>query len=305
MDIYLPLVELSLRLDVILMLGMVVGFISTVFGVGGGFISTPFLIFLGVPPVYAVGTQAIQLMATSLSGFLGHWSRQAVDIKLGTVMLAGSLAGTVLGVGIFHFLRYVGQIDAVINILYVLLLGGIGLSMFSESVRKVFHHPSLHKDKAQSQFWADFTAELPFPMHFPKSDVTISLIVPVALGVLGGLMVSLLGIGGGFLLIPAMVYIIGVPSSSVVGTSLYQILITTTFAAILQATSANSVDGVLAFVLMCGGLVGSQIGGRVSSYVNGVYSRFLLALILLGVSARLAYSLFVEPSDYFSIEVLP
>lgn len=302
MDIYLPIAEMAVSLEAVLCLGVAVGLVSSIFGVGGGFLATPMLIFMGIPASISVGTQAVQLISSSLSGVLGHWQRKTVDFKLGNVMLAGSMIGTILGVLIFKLLQYTGQIDIVINALYILLLGSIGFMMLYESALALLKR-SRHETK-KSRFWSRVTHTLPYPMTFPRSNLCISVIVPVTLGILGGLMVSVLGIGGGFLLVPAMIYILGMPSTLVVGTSLYQILITTAFSTVLHALSNSSVDLLLAMILMTGSVIGSQIGIRISKYIKGAVARLLLALILLGVCFRLWENLFIEPLEHFTLEVL-
>lgn len=303
MDIYLPVAEMAVSLETILGLGVVVGLLSSVFGVGGGFLATPFLVFLGVPASFAVGTQAVQLISSSLSGVMGHWQRGNVDVKLGSVMLGGSLVGTVLGIVIFRLLQYTGQIDIVINGLYVLLLGSIGGMMLFESFKAILKKKSL-SEAGRSKFWAKITHGLPYPMTFPKSNLCISATVPVGLGVIGGLMVSVLGIGGGFLLVPAMIYILGMPGTLVVGTSLFQILITTAVSALLHILSNNTVDLLLALILMVGSLIGAQIGFRIGKYVRGAPARLILALILLGVCFRLWENLFIEPIEHYTVEVM-
>lgn len=302
MDIYLPIAEMAVPLESILCLGVAVGLVSSIFGVGGGFLATPMLIFMGIPASISVGTQAVQLISSSLSSVIGHWQRKTVDVKLGNVMLGGSLIGTILGVLIFKLLQYTGQIDIVINALYILLLGSIGSMMLYESSLALMKR-SRHETK-RSRFWSKVTHKLPYPMTFPRSNLCISAIVPVTLGVIGGLMVSVLGIGGGFLLVPAMIYILGMPGTLVVGTSLYQILITTIFSTVLHAMSNSSVDLLLAMILMAGSVVGSQIGIRVSKYIKGAVARLLLAIILLGVCFRLWENLFIEPLEHFTLEVL-
>ncbi|HNQ91922.1 MAG TPA: sulfite exporter TauE/SafE family protein [Alphaproteobacteria bacterium] len=294
---------MAVPLEVILGLGVAVGVISSVFGIGGGFLATPFMVFMGVPASFAVGTQAVQLISSSLSGVFGHWRKGNVDIKLGSVMLAGSLFGTVIGILIFKLLQYTGQIDIVINALYVLLLGSIGGSMLYESFGAILKRKH-HAEAKRSKFWVKITQGLPYPMMFPRSNLCISAVVPVTLGVIGGLMVSVLGIGGGFLLVPAMIYILGMPGTLVVGTSLYQILITTTVSAFLHSMGNSTVDLLLALVLMVGSLVGSQIGVRITKYIKGAPARLLLALILLGVCLRLWQGLFIEPLEHFTTEVV-
>ncbi len=303
MDVYLPVAEMAVSLNLIIGLGVTVGMLSTVFGVGGGFLATPFLVFLGVPASFAVGTQAIQLISSSLSGVIGHWRKGSVDFKLGSVMLLGSFVGTVLGILIFKLLQYTGQIDVVINALYILFLGTIGGMMLYESFAAILKKD--HKAEAtRSKFWSRATSGLPYTVMFPKSNLSISALVPVLLGLIGGLMVSVLGIGGGFLLVPAMIYILGMPTNLVVGTSMFQILITTSLSALLHIISNNTVDLLLAFILMVGALIGNQIGARISPYVRGATARLILALILLSVCFMLWENLFIEPVEQFSTEVL-
>ncbi|HOO50646.1 MAG TPA: sulfite exporter TauE/SafE family protein [Alphaproteobacteria bacterium] len=303
MEIYLPVAEMSVALETIIGLGVAVGMLSSIFGVGGGFLATPFLVFLGVPASFAVGTQAIQLISSSLSGVLGHWRKGNVDFKLGSIMLAGSLVGTVLGILIFKLLQYTGQIDVVINALYVLLLGSIGGIMLYESFKAILkkNHSSEAK---RSRFWTKITHGLPYTMTFPRSNLCISIIVPIALGVIGGLMVSVLGIGGGFLLVPAMIYILGMPSSLVIGTSMFQILVSTSLSALLHIVSNNTVDLLLALILMIGSLIGGQIGVRLVKYIKGAPARLALALILLSVCFMLWESLFIEPLEHFTTEII-
>jgi uncharacterized membrane protein YfcA len=303
MDIYLPVAEMAVSLNTIIGLGVTVGILSSVFGVGGGFLATPFLVFLGVPASFAVGTQAVQLISTSLSGVIGHWRKGNVDFKLGSVMLAGSFTGTILGILIFKLLQYTGHIDVVINALYVLLLGAVGGMMLYESFSAILKKK--HRAEAsRSKFWLRATSGLPYTMVFSKSNLSISALVPIILGVVTGLMVSVLGIGGGFLVVPAMIYILGMPTSLVVGTSMFQILITTSLSALLHIISNNTVDLLLAFILMVGSLFGGQIGSRLSPYVRGATARLMLALILLGVCFMLWENLFIEPVEHFSTEVL-
>lgn len=288
----------------ILLLGTLVGFLSGVFGVGGGFLMTPFLIFMGLPPAIAVGTQANQLVAASMSGVLGHWKRGNVDFKLGGVMLAGSMVGSVLGVLVFRMLQYIGQIDVVIPILYVLLLGTMGGLMFFESLMVLIRSkgkapaeekPSLHHHPVFQK--------LPYKMRFPRSRLYVSAILPAGIGFVGGLLVSIMGIGGGFLLVPAMIYILGMPTLLVAGTSLFQILITTMFATLLHAVTNNTVDLVLASLLIVGGVIGVQVGVRFAKRLTGAWARVSLAALLLLVSFQLAGQLFIQPDDLYTATV--
>lgn len=301
MDIYLPIAEMSVPLEVILGLGLVVGFLSAIFGIGGGFLATPFLIFLGVPPSIAVGTQANQLVAASLSGMLGHFSRKHVDTKMGTYMLGGSFAGSLLGVLIFRLLQHLGQIDVVINILYVLLLSLIGIMMLVESTRVIFRLTP--PKKAEAGFWQNLNARLPYQTHFPTSRLMLSALMPAFIGFIGGILVSIMGIGGGFFLVPAMIYILGMPSVMVAGTSLFQIFFTTTFTTIMHAITNKTVDLTLAVMLIAGGVVGSQIGIRLSPYIKGAPARFALAIMLILVALKLSNDLVAMPAELFSLQV--
>lgn len=299
MLIYLPIAEMAVPAGSILLLGAVVGFLSGMFGVGGGFLTTPFLIFMGLPPAVAVGTQANQLVAVSASGVLGHLKRGNVDIRLAVVMFAGSMFGTFTGVFLFRFLQSAGQIDLVIPVLYVLLLGIMGLMMLVESLSallkkkggeeksRLAHHP--------------FFLTLPYKMKFPQSRMYISALVPIAIGFVGGVLVSVLGVGGGFILVPAMIYILGMPILLVTGTSMLQILMTSVFAAFMHAITSHTVDVVLAAMLVSGGMVGTHFGMRAARHIKGVHARILLAVMLLGVAVQLAGSLLVKPDDLYSV----
>ncbi|MBU0800961.1 MAG: sulfite exporter TauE/SafE family protein [Alphaproteobacteria bacterium] len=305
MQIYLPIAEMAVPVESILLLGTVVGFLSGVFGVGGGFLMTPFLIFMGLPPGIAVGTQANQLVAASLSGVLGHFKRGNVDFKLGGVMLAGSIVGSVIGVVLFRMLQYIGQIDFVIPILYVVLLGSMGTLMFFESLMVLIRSKGkpTASDEKPSLHHHPFFQALPYKMRFPRSRLYVSALLPAGIGFVGGLLVSIMGIGGGFLLVPAMIYLLGMPTLLVAGTSLFQILITTVVTTILHATTSHSVDLVLASMLIISGVVGVQIGVRASRRITGAWARVALAALLLFVSIQLAGQLFIRPLDLYSAVV--
>jgi uncharacterized protein len=300
MQIYLPIAEMTVPVEAVLGLGVVVGFLSSVFGVGGGFLATPFLIFLGVPPSIAVGTQANQLVASSVSGTLTHWSRGNVDAKLGLVMLGGSVAGSILGIGIFKLLQHLGQIDAAINILYVFFLGTIGIMMLLESAYAILKRQPAEKTRAK--FWVDLGNRLPYKMHFPRSRLSISAFLPAGIGFLGGMLVSVMGIGGGFFMVPAMIYILGMPILIVAGTSLFQIMFTTAFATILHAVTNHTVDLVLAAMLIAGGVAGSQIGIRAAKHIRGATARLMLALMLIVVAMNLATNLVIRPDELYSLQ---
>lgn len=307
MLVYLPIAEMAVHAEVILILGAVVGFLSGVFGVGGGFLTTPFLIFLGLPPAIAVGTQANQLVAASLSGVLSHWKRGDVDFKMGGVMLGGSVLGSIIGVMIFRLLQHIGQIDLAIPLLYVGLLGTMGILMLVESLGALMKKDgSVGGDKVDTKLYHHpLIVGLPYKMRFPRSKIYVSALVPAGIGFVGGLLVSIMGIGGGFLLVPAMIYILGMPTLLVVGTSLFQILCTTVFATFMHAVTSHTVDIVLAALLIVGGVVGAQIGVRAGRRIKGVYARIILSLLLLLVSIELVGELFIKPEDLYTTELRP
>lgn len=300
MQIYLPIAGMSVDALLILGMGGLVGFLSGLFGVGGGFLMTPLLIFIGIPPAVAVGTQANQLVGASLSGALGHWRRANVDVKLGVVMLIGGLVGTVIGVWIFGLLQSIGQIDTAISLAYVLFLGVIGSMMLVESLRAMLRRrrASGGRGKLHRHMWLH---GLPLKMRFHRSKLYISALLPVAIGAVGGILVAIMGIGGGFLLVPAMIYLLNMPIGLVAGTSLFQIIFTTAIATLLQAATNQTVDVVLAFLLLVGGVIGAQLGTRVSGRLRADLARLMLALMVVAVASRLLWDLVVRPADFFSI----
>ncbi len=300
MLIYLPIAEMAVPAELILLLGTVVGLMSGIFGVGGGFLTTPFLIFMGVPPTIAVGTQGIQLVAASVSGVLAHWKRGNVDTKLGLVMLGGSVLGTIIGILVFKLLEYLGQIDVVISILYVFLLGSMGIMMMVESIYALVKKKASKKEEDEISRFQAFIQKWPYKMRFPRSRLYISALLPAGIGFIGGFLVSIMGIGGGFLLVPAMIYLLGMPTLLVAGTSLFQIIFSAAFAAMLHAVANNTLDIVLALLLVCGGVIGAQIGVRLARYIKGAPARVLLAFLLLMVCFRLGLELFIKPEDLFT-----
>ncbi|NBB83256.1 MAG: TSUP family transporter [Alphaproteobacteria bacterium] len=303
MDVYLPIAEMSVNALLILGMGAGVGFLSGMFGVGGGFLMTPLLIFIGVPPAVAVGTQANQLVAASVSGVLAHWKRNNVDVKMGNVMLAGSTIGTVVGVWLFGVLQRLGQIDLVISLSYVVFLGIIGGLMFVESVRAILRQRSgpPARTKAHQHIWLH---GLPLKMRFPRSRLYVSAILPFAIGLFGGLLVAIMGIGGGFFLVPAMIYLLGMPALVVAGTSLYQIIFSTAIATLLHAYQNQTVDVFLAMLLLVGGVIGAQFGTRAAGALRGEQARALLASVVLAVCLKLAVDLVSTPQDLYSLRVL-
>jgi len=300
MQVYLPIAEMSVNALVVLGMGAVVGFLSGMFGVGGGFLMTPFLIFLGVPPAVAVGTQANQLIAASVSGVLGHWRRGNVDVKMALVMLAGGAVGSALGVGLFGLLQRLGQIDLVISILYVLLLGLVGLSMLVESVVALFRKPQPGRGKLRQRNWLH---ALPFKTRFTRSKLYISVLPPFGIGLFGGVLVAVMGIGGGFLLVPAMIYLLGMPTALVAGTSLLQIVFVTAAVTLMQAAVNHNVDVMLALLLLIGGVVGAPFGSIFGSRLRGETVRVLLALLVVAVSLKLAADMIETPDQPYSLSV--
>ena len=304
MQIYLPIAEMAISAELIFFVSLFVGCLSGLFGIGGGFLTTPFMIFMGIPPAVAVGTQPCQIAANGMSGMLGHLRKGHVDMKMGGMMLLGSIFGTFIGVFIFKFLQFLGQIDFVISMLYAVLLGSIGSLMLYESVSRLLSGGKTVRHEFNSFKVDDFSARLPLKMRFERSKLYISAILPVGVGFLSGILAAILGIGGGFMLVPAMIYIIGMPGLIVAGTSLFQIVFTTSFATIMHAVANNTVDIMLAVILISGGVIGAQAGVLLSRYVKGANARIVLAVLILAVAIRLALKLFIAPTELFSTEVL-
>src|SRR5574338_192661 len=302
-QVYLPIAEMSVSVLLLLALGGGIGFLSGLFGVGGGFLMTPLLIFIGVPPAVAVATQSNQTVATSVSGVLAHWSRDNVDFKMGFVLLAGGVFGSLVGVALFSILRRFGQIDLVINVAYVIMLGSIGIMMLVESVKALRRvRRAQGPRKLHQHVWVH---GLPFKMRFKKSRLYISAVMPVGLGFLVGILSALLGVGGAFMLVPAMIYLLGMPTVVVIGTSLFQIIFVAAVTTILQSVENRTVDVMLAFVLTIGSVIGAQFGGRLGARLPGEQLRFLLALLILVVAIGLLYELVATPEDLYSIVTLP
>lgn len=297
MQIYLPIAELSVNVFLLLGLGGLTGILSGMFGVGGGFLLTPLLIFIGVTPAVAVSSSANQIIASSVSGLLAHLRRQNVDIKMGNYLLVGGLAGSSLGVTLFRWLQQQGQIDLIISLAYVIFLTLIGGVMALEVIRS---HLNKGKTKPPEPVHERQPVRI-FPVNFARSNITISGLLPLSIGLFVGVMVSLMGIGGGFFLIPAMVYILGMPTAVVIGTSLYQIVFITANVTLLHALSTQTVDVILALLLLTGSVIGAQIGTRIGAKLPAEHLRGLLAAIVLAVAVKLAYGLFVPPVNPFSV----
>ncbi|HQX28032.1 MAG TPA: sulfite exporter TauE/SafE family protein [Alphaproteobacteria bacterium] len=303
MQVYLPIAEMSVPAESIFLVSAFVGFLSGIFGIGGGFLTTPFLIFTGIPPVIAVGTQASQLVASSVAGVLGHWDKGNVDVKIACVMLVGGLGGSVVGILIFGVLEKLGQIDFAISILYIILLGFIGVLMLAESFTHLLKPKNMRKEFNTLNV-NSFIAGLPYKMRFPRSKLYISALVPGGIGFLGGVLASILGVGGSFIMVPAMIYILGIPSLLVAGTVLFQMIFTTAFATIMHALVNQTVDVVLAIILIIGGVAGAQIGITFARHVKGIYARVTLALIVLAVCLQMIGNLFIQPEEIFSTVAL-
>lgn len=301
MQIYLPIAELPVDMLLLLGLGAAVGFISGLFGVGGGFLLTPLLIFIGIPPAVAVATQGPQIAASSLTGSLHSWRRRALDFKLAGVLIVGGIAGTFLGVLFFNQMRRIGQLETVIAISYVVLLGGIGLLIFMESSRALARSHSGKVTPVRRAGRHQWYEGLPFKMRFHRSGLYISVIPLVVMSVFIGFVGAVLGIGGGFILVPALIYIFRVPANVVVGTSLFQILFSMIAATILHAVSSHAVDMFLAILLIIGGVFGAQFGARTGAKLRSDVFRLLLALLILAVAARFASDIVTRPTEPFSV----
>lgn len=300
MQIYLPIAEISVNIFAILAMGGAVGFLSGLFGVGGGFLMTPLLIFTGIPPAVAVATGANQIAASSVSGALAQWRRSNVDVKLGTVLLVGGVIGSIIGVQLMKWLRELGQIDLVISLAYVTFLGVIGGAMLVESLNAI-HRDRTGTSPLRKPARHNWVHGLPFKMRFHRSKLYISALPPLMLGVIVGLMVAIMGVGGGFFLVPAMIYLLRIPTNIVVGTSLFQIVFVTAIVTILHAMSNQTVDVILALILMVGGVIGAQFGVRAGQYLKGEQMRALLGFLVLAVCLRMAVDLVLTPEEVYSL----
>jgi len=302
MQIYLPIAKMSVDVFVILGLGGAIGFLSGMFGAGGGFLLTPLLIFLGVPPPVAVASVANELIAASVSGVIAHWRRRTVDFKMGAALLIGGLAGSSAGVWLFGVLKGIGQIDLAISVCYVVFLGSVGVLMAIESGRAI-----LRRRKQLPVFGRlrhpDWVRRMPLKIRFHKSRLYVSALLPLGIGFLVGVLAAIMGVGGGFILVPAMIYLIGMPTTVVAGTSLFQIIFVSANVTLLQAISLQTVDIVLAVLLLAGAVIGAQYGARFAARLPGEQLRILLATLVLVVCAKLLVDLVAIPSDIYSIHV--
>ncbi|WP_171175854.1 sulfite exporter TauE/SafE family protein [Ruegeria sp. HKCCD8929] len=301
MQIYLPIAEVSVNAFLLLGLGGMVGILSGMFGVGGGFLMTPLLFFIGIPPAVAVATEANQIVASSFSGVLAHFRRRTVDLRMGSVLLVGGLTGAALGVVVFNYLKSLGQVDLLVKLCYVVFLGIIGGLMFIESlnaIRKARKANGAPPPKRRQRNWVH---ALPFKMRFRTSGLYISVLPPLVVGLFVGVLSAIMGVGGGFIMVPAMIYILGMPTKVVVGTSLFQIIFVTAFTTMLHATTNFTVDVVLAVLLLVGGVVGAQIGTQIGARMKAEQLRILLALMVLVVCGKLALDLLLQPAELYSL----
>lgn len=298
MNIYLPIAEVSVNVFLLLGIGGVVGILSGMFGVGGGFLITPLLFFVGIPPAVAVATSANQIVASSVSGVLAHLKRRTVDFRMGLVLLASGLAGSASGVQIFNLLRQAGQVDLIVQLSYVIFLGIIGALMFVEGLNALFKSRSGKPPSRRRHNWIH---ALPLKVKFRTSGLYISVIPPLLVGVLVGFLAAIMGVGGGFVMVPAMIYLLGMPTKVVVGTSLFQIIFVTAFTTLMHATLNHTVDMVLAVVLILGGVVGAQFGTKLGARLKAEQLRILLATLVLAVAGKIALDLLLQPSELYTV----
>jgi uncharacterized membrane protein YfcA len=301
LQVYLPITEISVNLAVMLGLGAAVGFLSGMFGVGGGFLLTPFLMFSGIAAPIAVATGANQIVATSVSGALAQWRRGNIDFRMGNLLIAGGLVGALIGVFLLKVLREAGQAGLIISLLYVGLLGVIGLLMLGESLRAMRRARAGKPVAGRRPGQHNWIHGLPLKMRFPRSRLYISAIPPLVIGWVVGLLTSLLGVGGGFIMVPAMIYLLRVPTNIVIGTSMFQIIFVTAIVTVLHATLNHSLDVVLALILAAGGVIGGQFGVRAGQKLRGEQLRALLGLMVLAVALRLLLDLLLKPAELYSV----
>ena len=304
MSIYLPIAEMNVNILLIVLIGMLVGGLSGLFGVGGGFLMTPLLIFLGIPPAVAVGTEAPHVLASSVSGVIAHWRRKNVDFKMGFFLMIGGVVGSTVGVNLFKILRVFGQIDIVIQMLFLIFLGFIGFSMAFESAKTTitkYRTTSSIRTKLHQHSWIH---GLPFKLRFHRSKLYISTIPPIVIGFFVGVLSAMMGVGGGFIIIPAMVYLLGMSTNVVVGTSLFQIIFVTANSTFFQSYLNQTVDIVLASLMIVGGVIGAQIGARLGTKLKAEYLRGILAILVLAVCAKIFTDLTLTPANLFSLDLL-
>ncbi|PVH29129.1 sulfite exporter TauE/SafE family protein [Pararhodobacter oceanensis] len=302
MLIYLPIAEVSTNAFTLLGVGGGVGILSGMFGVGGGFLITPLLFFFGIPPAVAVATGANQVVASSISGVLAHLRRKTVDLKMGTVLLIGGLIGSTGGIFVFRWLSELGQVDLFVQLAYVLFLGTVGTLMLQEALRSWYRTTKPHKGrrKLHKHTWVH---ALPFKTKFRVSGLYISILPPLMIGIAVGVLSAVMGVGGGFIMVPAMIYMLGMPTKVVVGTSLFQIIFVTAYTTVAHAVTSHSVDVMLAFFLIIGGVIGAQVGTQIGLKLKAEQLRVLLALLVIAVCVKVALDLLIEPSELYSIRI--
>jgi uncharacterized membrane protein YfcA len=301
MSIYLPIAEMSINVVVFLGMGCAVGFLSGLFGVGGGFLLTPLLIFMGIPSAVAVGTGSMHIVASSVSGAIAQYRNKNVDVKMGLVLVAGGVVGSLIGVGLVRILREIGQFDLFVSLSYVTFLGAVGGLMLIESIGAIRRTRSGQTVTARKTGQHSWVHGLPFKMRFHRSKLYISALPPAMIGAFVGFMAAIMGVGGGFVMVPAMIYLLRVPTSVVIGTSLFQIVFVMAATTVLQALQNKTVDVVLAVVLIVGGVVGAQFGVVAGRRLKGEQLRFLLAALVMLVCLRMAWDLVAPPSEIYSI----
>ena len=304
MQIYLPIAEVSVNIYLLLIMGSFVGFLSGMFGVGGGFLMTPLLIFVGIPPSVAVATEINQILASAVSGGIVHWMRRTIDVKMGIVLVIGGLIGSYIGVTVFTFLHHIGQIDLVISICYILFLGVIGILMLAESLKALYvirKKKLISPNRSGQHSWFH---GLPLKMRFRTSHLYISIIPPIVIGIIVGLLAAIMGVGGGFIMIPAMIYILRMPTDVVIGTSLFQIIFVTAVASVLHSVENQSVDLILALILLIGGVTGAQFGVRVGQKLYAEQLRAFLAMLVLCVCCIVVVNLVMTPENLYSFTAI-
>ena len=299
MQIYLPIAEISVNIFLLIGLGGIVGILSGMFGVGGGFLMTPLLFFIGIPPAVAVASEANQILGASFSGAIAHFRRKNVDIKMGFLLILGGIIGSIFGVELFRIFKNLGQLELIIKVCYVLFLGIIGIIMFFESLRALnYKSKNIKVRKTRHHSWVQ---GLPLKMRFRTSNLYISSIPAVFIGFFVGILASIMGIGGGFIIVPAMIYILGMPTKVVVGTSLFQIIFVTGVTTYLHAVKNFSVDILLSFLLLVGGVIGAQFGVRIGLKLKAEQLRILLAILVLAMCLKITLELFITPVEIFTL----
>jgi uncharacterized membrane protein YfcA len=307
MSIYLPIAEIPVNIYYILLLGIAGGVLSGLFGIGGGFLVTPMLIFMGIPPYIAVATSSNQIVATSASAFFSYYKNRKVDIKMGSIMLFGGVVGGYLGIEIFRSLSNAGLIDFIIYLIYVIFLSFVSYLMFIDGYKKIVigkipsSRISVADGGKKDLSKVEILKKLPLQTQFIQSKIKVSIFVPISIGVFSGILASMLGIGGGIILVPAMMYLLKMPSSLVVGTSLYQMLLTAIFVTFFHAVINNAIDIILAILLIIGGVIGAQIGIKFTTKVSQGKLRILLAVIFMIIALRLSVDLFIKPAQIFTV----